>query len=347
MEAIFQIARQFQIKGQPRELIPITIGHINQTYQINSFIGEQQYSCILQKLNTHVFRNPEGVMNNIDRVASHLESKGYPKLILKPITTLQQLPYLKTRDGDYWRAFPFFENTYTTNLVDEPDLAWEVAFNFGEYARYLADLDPQKLVETIPGFHHTPQRYRAFRKALKKARESRLQEAANAIKEVIDHKELLAHYPAFSDTIRVVHYDTKINNILLDQDTGKGVCVIDLDTIMPGMLPYDFGDMVRTITPPVDENEKDLAKVHVRKTFLDALTSGYLEGLQESIQPIEEQNLNNGASLIIYEQAIRFLTDFLEDDHYYPVEYAQQNLIRARNQLVLLNDFLKLINKGI
>lgn len=335
------VVKNFQIEGDLISFQPISVGLINETYQVSM----ESKSYVLQRINDQVFKSPARVMENIESVALYLEHKNYPRKILKPIQTNEGKAYHQDQNRQFWRLFPFFENTITCNKIDNPDLAYSAAFAFGEHTRYLGDFDQRNLHITIPDFHHTPLRYQHFEKALSMAEKERLKCASLAIRTVKDFSYILKAYDHIQSNLRVVHYDTKINNLLLDENNLEPVCVIDLDTLMPGMLPYDFGDMVRTFTPPVDENDPDIKQVIVREPIFEAVRAGFLAGMRDQIRPEEKKYLNEGAKLIIFEQALRFLTDYLLGDTYYAVTYSQQNLIRANNQLALLKDFLNKANQ--
>lgn len=343
IEDLRQIIDSFQIKGQLVLLKPTAIGLINDTYYIETRLGEDYYKYILQQINTFVFPKPKDIMDNIAMVQKALQASTYPLIVLGAIPTKTGSNLLQTSNHSFWRLFPFIENTYTINKVSEESIAYDAAFSFGEYTRYISAVDIQQLHTTIPDFHNTPLRFFQFEKALQQADAARKKIASKEIKALLSFKYLLPRYKLFSQFIRPVHYDTKINNILFDRKTNRPKAIIDLDTLMPGLLPYDFGDMVRTYTPSVDENEKDWNLVQVRENILTAVTQGYLDGLKDIIHPVEKQHLSNGAILIIYEQALRFLKDFLLGNPYYKVAYPNQNLARTNNQLVLLKQYLEIV----
>lgn len=333
---LLEISSCFDFEDSPTEIIPISVGLINETYKLNT----NKKAYLLQRINKTIFKSPAHVMSNIEKVGEWLEQKKYPRHILQPLLTREGRTFYQDVHGEYWRLFPFFEDTITFNEISKPDLAYEAAFAFGEYTSYLSDFDHRNLHTTIPDFHHTPLRFVQFEHAIKTAKPERLSKAKSTIKLAKSFTFILKHYDLLKQNIRVVHYDTKINNLLLHKDTLKAVCVIDLDTLMPGMLPYDYGDMVRTFTSPVDENEPDIRQVIVRLPILEALKAGFLDGLKDQILREEKAHLDYGAQLIIFEQALRFLTDYLQNDVYYPIAYESQNLDRSANQLALLQGFL-------
>jgi len=347
LKQLESIVAQFRVQGKPVKMTPIKVGLIHQTFLVENKKEDESIKYLLQEVNTFVFKQPEWVVDNIAKVANHLKQKEYPLKILETIETIMGGHLLRDQ-GKCWRLLYFFDQTFTVNETDDESLAYNAAYAFGEYARYLGDLDCEKLNTPIADFHNTPLRFEHFKRAIQPAYRTgrqgvseRVIHAKKEVDELLSFKALLQSYHQFSHLVRVVHYDTKINNVLLDKSTKKPVAIVDLDTLMPGMLPYDFGDMVRTISPPVDENEKDTTQVRVRENILKAITNGFLDGIKEAIDPIEKENLYNGAALIIYEQALRFLSDYLLGDPYYQVNYPSQNLVRAQNQIVLLKDFLK------
>ena len=340
IEDLRHIISNFQLHGQLVHLRPTAIGLINDTFYIETNSDSDLYKYILQKVNVFVFPHPERIMDNIAIVGEVLQASDYSLRILKAVPSKSGSDLFQYAENSYWRLFPFIENTYTINTVEDASIAYEAAFSFGEYTRYIGEVNPKHLHTTIPNFHNTPFRFLQFKNTLQQADTERQRLASKEIEILLSYQHLLATYEAFSHIIRPVHYDTKINNILFDKTTDRPKAIIDLDTLMPGALPYDFGDMVRTYTPTVDENERDWKEVKVRPNILRAITNGYLDGLKDSIHPLEKKHLTDGAVLIIYEQAVRFLEDFLLGDPYYRVDYPEQNLYRTRNQIALLKDYL-------
>ena len=310
------------------------------TFQLSTGTDQNPPDYILQSINTKVFKNVDGLMYNMMISARHLEQKKYPKKILRPILTKNNAAYHKDDEGNYWRVYPYFKNTRTFTTIPTPSVAFEIAFSYGEYIRYLDDLNISKLVTTIPDFHNTPLRYQQLNEVIKVADKTCLKSAAKVIGQIIELDYLLKVYPTIKTHLRPVHYDTKISNVLLDAISNEGVAIIDLDTLMPGMLPFDFGDLVRTGAATSDENEADLSAVQINPELLKVLTSGFLDGIKDAIKPTEKKNLINGVALIIYEQAIRFLIDYLQNNWYYSIQYPDQNLTRTKNQMILLHDLL-------
>ena len=324
-------------------------GHINDTFKVSLENGSSIEHFIVQKLNTSIFPEPQKIMENIDTVARHLTSKGYEKAVLSCLKTQKGDYFHRNTEGGnitgFWRMIPFIENTYSILKVENEHQAFEAAKAFGEYLRYLVDLDISKIHTIIPNFHNAAFRAQQFREALKnKPTDERLTKAHNAL--IFSEK----HINYFSQIIenipqRVTHNDTKISNILFDKTTQKAACIIDLDTLQPSTLLSDFGDMVRTYTPQYDEDERDLEKVQMRLPYFEALMEGFLSELHSVLTPSEKANLIFGAKRTVFVQALRFLTDYLNNDIYYKTDYPEHNLVRAENQIALLQSLEKQGNK--
>jgi len=236
--------------------------------------------------------------------------------------------------------FPFVPNSHTLNVPEKPQQAYEAAAQFGRFTRYLSGLDVTALQITLPDFHNLPLRYRQFDKALKTGNQERVAEAATLIALVKAHESILHTYASVKSgfVTRVTHHDTKISNVLFDEQ-DKGLCVIDLDTVMPGYFISDVGDMMRTYLSPVSEEEQDFTKIMIRPEFYKAIVSGYLSEMGELLNETEKQHIHFAGEFMIYMQAIRFLTDHLNNDQYYGETYPGHNLVRAGNQLTLLQQF--------
>ena len=339
MEQFQPIINQFNLHNALlTHVTPIEVGHINQTYKVSTINGLKRATFILQRINTQIFKQPNEVMANIVNVAQFLAQKKYPKTILAPIAAKDK--WLVHADGNYWRMYPFIDNTHTFNADSNEAQAYTAAFVFGEYANYLSGFDMRQLHTTIPDFHHTNLRYQQFLAAIKNGLSARKKKARTAIDKLLTFQYLLAITKGAHLPLRVTHNDTKINNILFDKTSGKAVCIVDLDTLMPGTLLYDYGDMVRTFTPPQDENSANFDQIYVRKEILRALTSGYKDGMKDKMTALEANLLLDGAKLTIFEQALRFLTDYVLGDVYYKVANQEQNLIRAKNQICLLESLV-------
>jgi aminoglycoside phosphotransferase (APT) family kinase protein len=239
-------------------------------------------------------------------------------------------------EGDYWRAYWFIEGANTSDEVGSARQAFEAARAFGEFQRQLADLPAPRLHESIPGFHDTARRIAVLEQAVGADAAERCDAAREEIAFVASRKALALALLGAGLPERVTHNDTKLNNVLLDDETGEGICVIDLDTVMPGLAAYDFGDMVRTMTCGASEDEEDLSRVAMNFELFEAVLRGFLDGAGSFLTAQERASLIDGAKVIVFEQGIRFLTDYLAGDRYYKVSRPEQNLDRCRTQFKLL-----------
>jgi hypothetical protein len=346
MDNIANITGKFLIKGEFCSFEPYGSGHIHETYLLTILSGKDFSRYILQKFNNSVFREPEKVLENIKKITAHLKNRSSNQ---NEIISLSMIPacdgnyWYQDEQNNYWRCFDFIENSKTLNWVQNEEQAYEGAKAFGSFSRALSDFEPSELNITIPHFHDIQVRLHNLDKALSSDKLNRKSVAETEIRQISACKYLASEYlSVYPDLpVHATHNDTKINNVLFDYNTGKALCVIDLDTVMPGTLLSDFGDMVRTFTNSADEDEKDTDRVFFRLGIFKAMVKGFLEETAEMMHPAEKNNLILGAKILIYMQAIRFLTDFLEGDIYYKTDYKEHNLIRTRNQLKLLNSILE------
>lgn len=320
-------------------------GHINDSFLAVSADGSRY---ILQRMNHEIFTDPEGLMDNIESVTSFLRSKieqkgGDPKReTLNVVRTKDGNIFYKDEIGCYWRVFLFIEDATSFDQVENKEDFYQSAVSFGNFQNLLAEFDASKLNETIPNFHNTPVRYETFMKAVK---EDACGRAASVQKEIdffINHKNDMAlcadKLTAGELPLRVTHNDTKLNNIMIDNATGKGICVIDLDTVMPGLAIFDFGDSIRFGANTAAEDERDLSKVSLDLDLFEAYVKGYLEGCNGSLTDAEIEMLSYGAKTMTMECGMRFLTDYLEGDHYFRIHREGHNLDRCRTQIALVED---------
>lgn len=338
---LHEVAQRFEFRGEILSTELYNSGHINDTYCVVLDHKGVRSRCVLQRINHQVFRNPVALMENIQRVTSHLERKltdGSPE-------NGQSLTLIPTRNGaactcdtqgNYWRAYRFIEQARTYDVVDSPRQAFEVAKAFGRFQRLLSDLPAPRLHDTIPDFHNTPKRFAALKKAIAEDAANRAIEAKAEIEFALRHQAMTTVLLDACLPERVTHNDTKLNNVMLDDTTGEGVCVIDLDTVMPGLALYDFGDMVRTSTSPAQEDERDLSKVTMQFPMFEALARGYLESTNGFLTTPEKRFLAFAGKLITFETGVRFLTDFLAGDTYFKVHRNGHNLDRCRTQFRLV-----------
>lgn len=333
-----EIPGRFFRFDRPPRLAPVGNGNINDTYRID-FEQNGQQTFLLQRLNHRVFQQPERVAANIRRVADHLAARAdYPYRIPAPVPGLDGLDLQRDDAGNYWRVFPFFDHTFAPETAATPAAAYEAARAYGIFLRALGDLPVDALAETIPGFHDTTRRWAVFEKTLADDPAGRAAAVALEIEKIRAAKpvfDAVARLKIGGDLpLRVTHNDTKAGNVLLSVKTLKAVAVIDWDTVMPGTALSDFGDMVRTFAP--DCPEDDPAPLTLRTDVLQALCAGFSDATAGFLTKTERDNLPLGARWIIGEQALRFLTDYLAGDVYYKTRFPEHNLLRARNQLNLL-----------
>lgn len=338
-----RICSKFALYGDFLVAVPFGGGHVNDTFQLTFDQGGVRLHYVLQRINRNVFRKPEQVMENMDRVTRHLLAKIHAgkaetrKRTIRLLRTFANQPSVTDERGEVWRAYIFVENARAYDVLETPEQAFKVAQAFGDFQCNLVDLPGPRLHETIPDFHNTPKRLEALRQAIRRdpvGRERRVRREIDFIMKRADEtKRLLQLQAEGAIPERITHNDTKVNNILIDDLTGDGICVIDLDTVMPGLSLYDFGDMVRAGTSPAEEDEVDLAKVGMRFEMYEALYRGFLSSAGSFLTEAERENLPFSGKLITFEIAIRFLTDYLEGDVYFKVKRPEHNLERCRNQL--------------
>jgi hypothetical protein len=349
---ILDISRQFQIYGDMLHAEPCKIGHINETYIAAYNQGGVHVRYVHQKLNTNVFKKPDGVMSNIERVTSHQRRKlveqgvrDVSRRTLTVIPTRDGQYYLRTKAGECWRTFAFVERARTYEAVESGMQAYEAGKAFGRFQSLLVDLSGPRLAETIPHFHNTRKRFAALQNAIAEDRVNRAKDAEPEIKFALKQEKIV-------DVIlnglakgripeRITHNDTKFNNVMLDVETGKAMCVVDLDTVMPGCVLYDFGDMVRTTTSPTMEDELDLTKVQMHMPMFKALARGYLDAAGTFLTKAERSLIAFSGKLITFTIGIRFLTDFLSGDTYFRVHRPLHNLDRCRTQFKLVESIEK------
>jgi hypothetical protein len=325
----------------------VKVGHINETYLVEASQGESPCWFIFQKINHFVFRNPERLMANFEKITRHIRSKiegvagrDPERETLNLVCDRSGRCFHLTPEGNYWRAYRFVGDCFILNVAEKPEQAREAGRSFGRFQKLLADLPASSLHETIPYFHHTPRRFSRFKEILAADALGRACEASDAIRFALERESMTSIVThGLSEgrlPLRITHNDTKINNVLFDNTTGRGLCVIDLDTTMPGSALYDFGDMVRTTTSFAAEDERDLGKVKLEMEMFRALAQGYLEEAIDFLTPEEIGLLVFSGRLITFTIGLRFLTDFLEGDVYFRIHRPGQNLDRARAQFALV-----------
>jgi hypothetical protein len=346
MTDLLKIGSRFRIEGEPFACEDHGTGHIHNTYLLESGNAGEPSRYLLQKLNTRVFKKPEAVQDNIRRILGFLKEhpagdQGFrdPELIE---TVDDRTMYLDNR-GNFWRCFRYIENTTTFEKVATPEQAFEGGRSFGIFAHRLKDYNPRRLHITIPHFMDAEWRYGQLTYAEFTNPGERLKSVRTELKKIRNLHTLVKRYSRIRMALpdRVAHNDTKISNVLFDQDSGKGISVIDLDTVMTGTLLTDFGDMVRSFTASGKEDQSGPESSECRDDLFRGLADGFAGSVAPFITEVEKSNLLLGARVVIYMQAMRFLTDYLNGDIYYKTSYPDQNLKRTRNQLGLLESVMK------
>ena len=338
----------FHIDGRFLECIPCGNGHINDTYRVAFEKDGEVSRYSLQHMNRAVFEDPVSLMNNILQVTAFLKEKikaqgGDPQReTLDFLCAEDGKPYFIDSYGEYWRAYHFIEDAYALEEISSPQDFYESAVAFGHFQKMLADFPADTLTETIAGFHDTRSRFTAFQKAVEQdvcQRAADVAEEIRFVRERYDVACILGDMQAEGKLpLRVTHNDTKSNNVLIDSATGKGLCVIDLDTVMPGLAVNDFGDSIRFGASTGAEDEKDLSKISCDMDLYDIYTKGFLEGCGDTLTNTEIESLPIGAKVMTYECGMRFLTDYLSGDTYFKIDYPTHNLDRARTQFKLVWD---------
>ncbi len=337
----------FAVLGVPVSVARLGIGRIHQTYLVTRAAGQDKHRYILQRINSHVFGSPEPLMENIRRVTEHLRRRlleerreALGARVLSVIPTKDGQACHRDDEGHWWRVYSYVENTRSWNVVETPEMAYRGAQAFGEFVRLVSDLPEPRLHETLPYFHDTPRWFESLMQAVAEDPDHRAAGAADPIA-FVQNREALTRAlsrPTQADALpeRIVHNDTKINNVLFDRESGMAVCVVDLDTVMPGLMLHDFGDLVRTTVNSAREDETDLEAVTVRMPVFEAVVRGYLAGTGSLLTRSELDLLAVAGQVITLELGIRFLLDHLRGDVYFTTTHPGQNLHRARLQFRLL-----------
>ena len=348
-DIIIEVADALQLEGRVLNAKPYGSGHINDTFAVECERKDGSIKrYILQRINTNVFKNPVQVMENIVGVTNYL-GKLIEKLGGDPMR--ETLTVIPTRDnksfyvdnqGGYWRSFHFIEDTITYDQVRSKEDFYNSARAFGKFQMLLSDYPAETLHETIPNFHNTVDRFAKFVEAVEKDICGRVKYVSSEIAFVMERErdtyKLIDLLNEEKLPLRVTHNDTKLNNVLIDKKTGEGICVIDLDTVMPGTSLYDYGDSIRFGATYAAEDEPDLSKVNFDLELFEVYTKGWLEVAGDVLTPYEIENLPMGAKLMTLESGIRFLTDYLSGDTYFKVHREGHNLDRCRTQLKLVSD---------
>lgn len=340
MDSLEKVLAAYEINIRNAQIEPINKGLINATWKIKT--SEQDY--ILQKINHFVFKNPGAIASNVRLLEDYLK-KHFPQYSFAAfIKTNSGKEMVITTEKEYFRLGFFVANSHTIATVEKPEQAFEAAKKFGEFTRLLSGFPVENLQITLPDFHNLTLRYEQFLNSLQNGNPTRIKEAATLIdqskanKNIVDTYERILRDPDFK--LRVTHHDTKISNVLFDDD-DKGICLIDLDTVMPGYFISDVGDMLRTYLSPANEEEKDFSKIEIRDDYYSAIWKGYMSEMKNELNPAEKNHFLYSGKFMIYMQALRFLTDHLNNDIYYGAKYDGQNFVRAGNQMALLQRLIE------
>ena len=347
-----EVISNFQFEGTLLSQEPYGSGHINDTFLLEFEIAEMgRLKVILQRMNREVFKKPVELMENVMGVTAYLreriiENGGDPEReTLNVIPTKEGKPYYLDSCGDYWRCYRFITDASCYDQVEKPEDFYESAVAFGNFQRLLAGYPAETLHETIEGFHDTRARFEVFKKAVADNVMGRADSVRKEIQFVLDREDVADYFSELLDKkelpLRVTHNDTKLNNIMIDDKTGKGICVIDLDTVMPGLAMNDFGDSIRFGASTAAEDEQDLTKVSCSMELFELYTKGFIEGCGGKLTEKEIRLLPMGAKVMTFECGMRFLTDYLQGDVYFKTHREGHNLDRCRTQFKLVEDMEK------
>ncbi|MBO4220511.1 MAG: aminoglycoside phosphotransferase family protein [Clostridia bacterium] len=346
-EEIKNVAEKFGLPGKFASCEEITAGNINTTYKIVFKDGSgNEHIYVLQRINTVAFKDPVGLMNNVRLVTSYIEqalkSKGVEDTRRRVLHFIPSIygDILYEENGNYWRVAHFIDNAIAYDLITDPRQLYEAGRGFGEFQRLLSDFPAEKLTETIPDFHNTKKRFEAFEKSVKDDPAGRVSSVREEIEFLMERKEKMGRIVELIENgtipLRVTHNDTKLNNVMLDKDTGKAVCVIDLDTVMPGTVLYDYGDAIRYGANTAAEDEEDVSLVGLDMNLFRLFTDGFVSETSSVLTEQEIRYLPFGAYVMTAELVLRFLKDYIDGDVYFRIKRPGHNLIRTRAQKKLL-----------
>jgi len=346
-ESYLPIIDFFEIEGNPTAIESFGSGHINDTYKITTDLAARP-NYMLQRINNYVFRNVDHLMQNIDLICTHIKKKlmlqgesDIENKVLTPIATKEGMLYHRDGNDQFWRVFILIEKTKTYDIVETEKQAEEGGRAFGKFQAMIADLNPRDVHEVIPNFLNIASRLKDFQESLQKDKAGRAKLVEKEIQFIVERENkmftILNMASKSQIPLRITHNDTKFNNVLLNQE-DQAQCVIDLDTVMPGYIAYDFGDAIRTIINKAAEDEVDLNKITLNMPLFEAYTRGYLETAHSFLYPMEIKSLVDGVLLLPYMQMVRFLTDYLNGDTYYKINHPEHNRQRTRAQMRLVSE---------
>ncbi len=349
---IQEICDQFYIMGTYVECKELTTGNINGTYLVSFVRDGQPKKYILQRINTNVFCEPEKVMDNIVRVTEYIrnnvreEGLSTHKFVMRAFLSKKDMrPYVRDDMGGYWRCYRYIANSETYDATDDLTIIERVGGAFGRFQNFLDGFDASSLHESIPNFHNTVKRYERFEEIVKKDEFNRVKYCQKEIEDVLSFKKEACLLQNYLDQgkipLRVTHNDTKSNNVSFDKDTKEALAVLDLDTVMPGAIAYDYGDAIRFIANTVIEDNPNVDEVKLDVDKYTAFTKGFIGEVNQKLEDLERDTLNLGVFAMTVELAVRFLGDYLDGDRYFKIKHPGHNMDRARNQIALAKDIIK------
>lgn len=341
-----QVIKKYGLDYQDYDIQSFGSGLINKTWKLAERSGKKSY--ILQQINKSVLKSPSQISENITQIGTYL-AKNYPDyLFISSLPSKYNDFVITDSSNEYYKLSTYVNESITINTVKTKKEAFEAAKKFAQFTQLLANFDSTKLNYTLPNFHNLTIRFMELENQLKHANAERLEQSLSLINLAYKYKDIVDTYQQICAKqllpLRVIHHDTKINNVLFDKE-NNGLCIIDLDTVMPGYFISDVGDMMRTYLSPVDEEEQDLSKIEIREDFFKAIVDGYFEEMGDTLTANEKKLFVYAGKFLIYMQAIRFLTDYLNNDRYYGAKYEEHNLVRAKNQMLLLEKYCLLESK--
>ena len=350
-----KIGSLFGIEGEYKGFEQIKTGHINQTYCVTYFRDNEEKKYIIQKVNTYVFKKPEEVMENIGRVTEHIRAKvkeqedTAKRNVLHFLHTPEGKNFAYDEEGGFWRGYRYIDNSITYNLSEDLYVMVEAGKGFGAFQKHLSDFDASVLHESIPDFHNTKKRLERLFEVAEKDELNRVKDVQVELDYLHTRYDLICSLCTMLENgelpLRVTHNDTKCNNVLLDIDTNKALAVIDLDTVMPGLAAYDFGDAIRFGANNAIEDDPEYSKVFLDLNKYEAYVSGFVTTIKDSLTRKELETMHLGAYVMTAELVARFMTDYLEGDVYFKTNYPEHNLVRTKNQYWLAFDMEKKLDQ--
>ena len=340
---IKEVSRHFQMPGKLVHAKRLGHGHINDTYLLTFERNKKPLHLVLQRINHHVFKDPVALMSNFERILTHLHAIwNEPGSVLKPLELIPARngkPLYHDNKGNYWRSYLFISGT-SYDIPDKQNIVHSAASIFGKFQCDLSDFPSPRLNETIPDFHNTVKRFEAFEKVFERDVKNRAMLASKEIVFAMKRKTIAGVLTGLQKKKkipeRIVHNDAKLNNVIFDKQTTHATTIVDLDTVMPGLVLYDFGDLVRTMTCTEDEDERNLSKISIQMPLFKAIAEGYLSTARGFLTQCERDHMVFSGKLITFELGLRFLTDYLEGDTYFRIHRPDQNLDRCRCQFKLV-----------